>query len=43
MIFLNVIIKKAKNLFSFNMKNNRSEMMMYRLSVMNDNRKAVKA
>jgi len=43
MIFLNVIIKKAKQLLSFNLKNSRSEMMIYRLSIMNDNRKSVKA
>jgi hypothetical protein len=43
MIVLKSIIKKVKQLFSFNAKHNRSEMMIYRLSTMNDNRKAVKA
>jgi hypothetical protein len=37
------IFKKIKQLFSLNAKNNRSEMMIYRLSTMNDNRKSVKA
>jgi hypothetical protein len=43
MIVLKSIIKKVKQLFSINAKNNRSEMMIYRLSTMNDNRKSVKA
>jgi hypothetical protein len=43
MIVLKSIIKKVKQLFSFNLKNSRSEMMVYRLSSINDNRKAVKA
>lgn len=43
MIILKSIIKKAKQLLSFNLKNSRSEMMIYRLSNMNVNRKAVKA
>jgi hypothetical protein len=40
---LKAIFKKVKQLFSFKAKNSRSEMMIYRLSIMNDNRKAVKA
>ena len=43
MIVLKSIIKKAKELLSFNLKNSRSEIMIYRLSNMNDNRKGVKA
>ena len=43
MIILKSIIKKAKQLLSFNLKSSRSEMMIYRLSTMNDNRKSVKA
>ena len=43
MIILKSIIKKAKQLLSFNLKKSRSEMMIYRLSNMNVNRKAVKA
>jgi hypothetical protein len=43
MIILKSIIKKAKQLFSFNLKNSRSEMMVYRLTNMNDIRKPAKA
>lgn len=43
MIILKSIIKSAKQLFSFQLKNSRAEMMMYRLSNINVNRKAAKA